>query len=479
MDSSHEQARLKFQDDLDSLHDGETLELSPREFPGPIVIKHPLILDGQRATIWALKGPVVSVESDGVVLRNLRVEVTGEEDAAQPEEECAILVQSGRGILLENVEARGSVIGLPEEEGEWRYPHSLPLGRLAHGGTHDLIMRIAVPVPCRLKSSISGLEVSPHSLKPGINEVQLHIEQLPKDTLLSGLITLSTAFLIRQISVTAHVVVVQPGQPPAIQGNKQVIWEAADWAALSQTPPPPPKPPEPISIAPPQEQPAQVVTPPPVYPPAASQPIQPPAAPASVSVANNPAPAPPAATAPPQPVMPPPTPVSTPAPQQPATQNPVPSKTRFRTQPVNLSQLFSPPVEEKKEDDRNASASTKEAEAAGEKTAQSVLPPVFADPGSNNQEAETKQTRKPESVKPPDMSDLPPNSPRVRSVPYNSLFGQQPAPVKKDESAGAPPKPVPDSKTATKGQETKKKIVRPNNLSSLFTGGGQTDNEKE
>ena len=105
-----------FQDDLDALQDGATLQLIPREFPGPVKINRCMILDGQGATIWSLKGPVVSIRSDGVVLRNVRIEVTGENGTGMAEEECALQIEPGRGVHLEkDVEVRGRVIGLPQE----------------------------------------------------------------------------------------------------------------------------------------------------------------------------------------------------------------------------------------------------------------------------------------------------------------------------------------------------------------------------
>ncbi|MBO1349115.1 MAG: hypothetical protein EBE86_017770 [Hormoscilla sp. GUM202] len=115
---------------LDSLEDYATLQLRPSggEYAGPIAIDRPLILDGQGATIWSLKGPVVSIESDRVSLCNLRIEVTGENSASR----LPVL--------------RGTVMGIPAEEGDWNYPQALHLGQLAYGSTHDLLVRIVVPL---------------------------------------------------------------------------------------------------------------------------------------------------------------------------------------------------------------------------------------------------------------------------------------------------------------------------------------------
>jgi hypothetical protein len=50
-----EQERGAFQKDLDSQSDGGTLKLLPREYPGPVVINHPIVIEGSGSTIWALQ----------------------------------------------------------------------------------------------------------------------------------------------------------------------------------------------------------------------------------------------------------------------------------------------------------------------------------------------------------------------------------------------------------------------------------------
>ena len=93
MPSSHEQDREQFQRALDALQDNAALPLLPREYPGPIVIRRPIILDGQGSTIWSLSGPVIHCQANGVVLRNIRIEVTGTEGTGQEDTD-------GRGIRL-------------------------------------------------------------------------------------------------------------------------------------------------------------------------------------------------------------------------------------------------------------------------------------------------------------------------------------------------------------------------------------------
>ncbi|HPZ06529.1 MAG TPA: VWA domain-containing protein [Candidatus Eremiobacteraeota bacterium] len=205
---------------IEATKDSETLELFPKEYAGPVIIKKGLTINGRGATIWSLKGPVLIVQSFDVNLRNLRIEVTGEQ--SETKAQCAIIVSSP-GTLFEDIEVRGLVMGLREEEGKWNYPNSLYLGQLASGTEYDFIIKINVPVTCNIASNISGLEVKPHSLSPGLNEINLHIDYLPKDTLISGYILLSTARIKRKIMVNGYIMSEQSQlteyTPPMI------IWE--------------------------------------------------------------------------------------------------------------------------------------------------------------------------------------------------------------------------------------------------------------
>ncbi len=204
---------------LDAQAEGASVNFAlRREYPGPVVLDKDLGLDGCGATLWALVGPVLTVQA-AVRLRNLRIEVTGNvlaSDAAA----CAILVTPGGHLTLENVEVRGRVQGLPQEEGVWHYPHGLALGGIAPGVAHDWRFILYVPVDCQIKSHISGLKVTSSELRAGINDLQMHIDSLPRDFLLDGHLILSTPMLRRRITVTAYA----DESPAALRGQGQVIW---------------------------------------------------------------------------------------------------------------------------------------------------------------------------------------------------------------------------------------------------------------
>ena len=82
----------ELQAELDGLAPGASLSLdiSEGEKEGPAVLRKPVTIEGHGRTIWARRGPVLTIESHGVALRNLNVEVTGKEDKLVGEEACAI-----------------------------------------------------------------------------------------------------------------------------------------------------------------------------------------------------------------------------------------------------------------------------------------------------------------------------------------------------------------------------------------------------
>lgn len=228
----HQLKELTLQERLDRTSKNTRLQLWPPdgEYQGSVVIDRPLSLDGQGATIWSFTGPVLSIQSAGVKLHNLRIEVTGEPISCHPQKQCAISVESKRDLQLNNVEVRGLVMGLPEEEGEWKYPKSLRLGQLSYGKEHDLLLRIIVPVECRISSSIHGLSFEPRRLNPGRNEIQLHLDRLPEDTLINGSIFLVTASLKRRITITAHIIA-RSQESPIVSKENLVVWESEDWSS--------------------------------------------------------------------------------------------------------------------------------------------------------------------------------------------------------------------------------------------------------
>ncbi|MGV8122657.1 MAG: VWA domain-containing protein [Candidatus Xenobiia bacterium LiM19] len=225
-----ESAAPRFPADSELIHalahhrGGEPLIISPREYAGPIKITLPVILDGQGATLWAHKGPVVIIQAEGVTMKNMKIEVTGEPISTDQRHQSALVIR-GCSPAFENVEVRGNVIGVAEEEGMWQYPHSLHLGHLPCGKRHMFKLRIRVPISCSVDSTVSALELTPSQLSPGENDIVITLDSLPQDTLIYGTIALSSKLLKRNIYVNAYIT--PPGQPSGYSESfgESFIWE--------------------------------------------------------------------------------------------------------------------------------------------------------------------------------------------------------------------------------------------------------------
>src|SRR5262245_22659765 len=139
---------------IDRTAAGGELKLEPPrcEIQGPIVFRQPITVIGRGCSVWAEKGPVLTVQSSGVVLRDLNVEVTGTQADLGEAESCALIVEPRLGISLQNVVVRGNVRGLSTEDGNWRYPRAIRLGVLQANQRHTFTLRLAVPVACRASS---------------------------------------------------------------------------------------------------------------------------------------------------------------------------------------------------------------------------------------------------------------------------------------------------------------------------------------
>ncbi len=224
--SYQERMRQDIQTLFDNPPSRQVIKLVPQEYPGPLFIKKPMIIDGQGATLWAFKGPVLHIQAPTVALKNINIEVTGE-TFANGSEECALCVDSSASVHFENVQVRGQVLGIQGESGEWQYPLSLHLGKLAKETTHRFRLRIMIPTPCSIESAIYGLHLTPTVLAAGPREIEIKIDPLRQDTSLYGHLYLNTTLIKRRIHLTAHISA--EANPSTHPVSSRVIWVPPTW----------------------------------------------------------------------------------------------------------------------------------------------------------------------------------------------------------------------------------------------------------
>ncbi len=192
---------MNLQEKIDQTEEYGTIVLDFNEYFGQFVINKPISLDGKNSTICAKNGPVISVNSEGVELRNLRIEVTTE--TKEKSESLALKVQENIRVRLENIVVKGNVSGLVMEDGEWEYPDSLHLYPIVPNKKNYFVFDMNIPISCVLETDISGLKIVNPGLKnPGYNKVWLEVENLKKDTILFGQIVIISSFLKRIIAVS-------------------------------------------------------------------------------------------------------------------------------------------------------------------------------------------------------------------------------------------------------------------------------------
>jgi parallel beta-helix repeat protein len=209
------------QNQVDLVKSGEVFKLDPprREFKGPLILRRPIIIEGQGGTIWSERGPVVQIESPGVELRDVNVEITSRDGTLSGAEACALVVTKQAPVKFDHVSVRGNVIGLDREEGVWRCPRTLPLGNLKAGLAHHFKVAMVVPVNCTAESEIDGLRIEPQNVQGNPSTMILRLDTLPAGTKIRGQIKLKTAFLTRRIMVTGTI-----SDTATEVGNGRFLW---------------------------------------------------------------------------------------------------------------------------------------------------------------------------------------------------------------------------------------------------------------
>lgn len=204
---------------------GGTVTLPRGEHQGPIVLEKPLVLDGSGAVIWAQNGPVVIVQSVGVTLRNLEIEVTSpDENAAHSQ--VALWVAPGMGAQLHNVRTRGEVMGVASAEGQWKLPPALNLGELAPRAENSFQIEVETPHACEIKANITGVSLIPARLESGRQNVEIRVQNVGADTFLTGHLEFSTGGVARTVPISGRTAT--QNRPPI---EKLVLWRLDDTAS--------------------------------------------------------------------------------------------------------------------------------------------------------------------------------------------------------------------------------------------------------
>jgi stress response protein SCP2 len=164
------------------------------EFEGPFYIKKPCTVNGNSTTLWAKKGPVLVIDSTGVIIKNLRIEIT---EQNQNPDYFTSLISNASDAKYEGIEIIGNVKGIKGEENSWYLPQIIPLGDFPAESSASFILEIEIPVEVTIKSTVKDLLIAPRKLTAGRNKVTISSEKLKNGTFLYGELLFESLFIRR------------------------------------------------------------------------------------------------------------------------------------------------------------------------------------------------------------------------------------------------------------------------------------------
>lgn len=162
--------------------------LSPGEYEGPLTVNRPCVIDGKgRSTLWVRSGTALLIESSGVTVKNLRVEVT--ED---PPDKRIALKSNDPSAKLTGVEVNGNITGISCEADNWTLPQTVNLGDFAADRENVFLLTLNAAADAELKSTAQSVSVQPVHLVKGINHILLKVQPMRDNTMLFGELLLTT-----------------------------------------------------------------------------------------------------------------------------------------------------------------------------------------------------------------------------------------------------------------------------------------------
>ena len=163
------------------------INLPSGEYKGPFYINHPCIVEGKNTTLWNSKETVLVINSSGVILKNLRLEminpVSGE-----------FTLFSKNPVTIENVEICGTVYGFGKEDSVPELEKQIRLEKFKSESNNSFYVDFYSPSAAELNTDLKDISFEPGILKEGINKVKINISPLPSKTLLYGDIVLKSVF---------------------------------------------------------------------------------------------------------------------------------------------------------------------------------------------------------------------------------------------------------------------------------------------
>ena len=160
------------------------------EFEGPLVINKPLRLRGKSTTIWAKNSPVIRITSGGVIIEDIRAEITegSIEEAA---------VKSIVACSAKNVEILGRVSGFGAEDGYFDIPRTIELGKFPGNKENSYKLEVNVPAKTDIVCEIREVKFEPTILQSGRNELTVKVSGISAQTFMYAEVLFKSQFTRR------------------------------------------------------------------------------------------------------------------------------------------------------------------------------------------------------------------------------------------------------------------------------------------
>lgn len=175
-----------------------TIHLPSGEFEGPFMIDRPCRIIGNSTTLWRSKGTILTVKCAGVVLENLRIEITNDNN---PPSDCIAVYSKTGDTVYKDVEIIGRLVGMTGEDEPWGIPKLVSLGKIPAEKTCTYKMDISAPVEAELVPVFYDITVSPQRLTAGMNTVTLTTQPIRNGSFIYGELLLKSA-VTRRIYVS-------------------------------------------------------------------------------------------------------------------------------------------------------------------------------------------------------------------------------------------------------------------------------------
>lgn len=174
--------------------------IPPGEYGGKFIIRKSCVVDGGGAVLWNSSGPVLVIDAENVTIRNLNIELTG--DNIPYEQQVSVYCRYP-DTKFYDTEINGMLLGIPDEEQYWGLPKTVSLGKLPAEKERSFSLELYAPAEAELSCNFHDIRLSQDMLTKGYNNVALTVDKIRSGSLIYGYIFVKSA-VTRRIIVSGE-----------------------------------------------------------------------------------------------------------------------------------------------------------------------------------------------------------------------------------------------------------------------------------